>query len=195
MNNLGTCLKRNKKMLKFLALFCLLGLLIGFIMYKKIDNLEVLEEIKNISNNLKNNKINFILIHFIIISILITSSITVIGLLLFPLYFLFESISISYSIFLFTSAFKFNGLIYSIFYNILAKGLYLILMFLIFKKILNIAKYLKDLIINKKSIDIKYPLTKNIQALIICIAIIFVNDILIYVFLNKILIKLLFILN
>ncbi|MDE5539592.1 MAG: hypothetical protein K2J20_03820, partial [Bacilli bacterium] len=93
MIKIGTSLKNNQSFLKVLGLIMLLGLLIGFLIYKKMDNANLITELQNIDQYLKNNHLNYIFMHFIIISIMLTCSLTCIGLIIFPIFFLFESIS------------------------------------------------------------------------------------------------------
>lgn len=100
MNFIRTSLKLDKKYLKILLAFLCLGIFVGFIFYKKIDSTFFIDDIQNIVTNLESVHINFFFLHFIIISILIASSFMIFGVLLFPVYFLWEIICISYSIFI-----------------------------------------------------------------------------------------------
>lgn len=105
MNFFRSKLKIKKKYLKILLAFVCLGAFVGFVFYKKIDSTFFIDDIQNISEYLKNGHINFLILHLIILSILISSSFVLLGILLFPLYFLWEIICISYSIFVFGGVF------------------------------------------------------------------------------------------
>lgn len=195
MNKVRTSLKNNKNLLKVLGLILLLGLLIGFLIYKKMDNTTLISEIKNIESYLYNNHLNYTLMHFIIISIMLTCSLTGVGLLIFPIFFLFESISISYNIFIFTEIYHFKGLIYSFLYTIITKTIFIILLLCIFKKLIQTLKNIIKIYTNKETINYKYSILKNIKALILYLLFIFMNDILIYIIGNKLLLKLTFIIK
>ena len=195
MNKIKTSFKKYQNLLKYLGLLSLLGFLIGFLIYKKIDNHLLIAEIKNIANYLSTNHLNYILTHFIAISILLTCSLTVIGLILFPLYFLIECISLSYNIFIFTEIYHFKGLIFSILYIIITKIIFIILLLCIFQKLIKTIKNIIKIYTNKEDINHKYSLLKNIKAVIIYLLFIFLNDILIYIIGSKILLKLTFIIK
>lgn len=195
MNKIKTSFKKYQNLLKYLGLLSLLGFLIGFLIYKKIDNHLLIAEIKNIANYLSTNHLNYILTHFITISILLTCSLTVIGLILFPLYFLIECISLSYNIFIFTEIYHFKGLIFSILYIIITKTIFIILLLCIFQKLIKTIKNIIKIYTNKEDINHKYSLLKNIKAIIIYLLFIFLNDILIYIIGSKILLKLTFIIK
>lgn len=189
MNLIGTSLKLTKKQRKILVIFLTIGLVLGFILSKKIDDPTLIESITNISSSLENNHINFILLHILVLAILIASSLMVIGIFLFPLYFLFELTCISYSIFTFISIFHLSGLIYGILYNIFIKLLYLILLYIIFKNILMIIKSLRQ---NGEDPNI---LKKHYQKVILSILFIFIYDLFLYLLGSTILLKLSFIIT
>lgn len=190
MNYIGTSLKTSKKRLKFIIFFLIFSLIISFIIYNKFNSRELLNEIKNLNLYLK-NPLNFIFIHIIYISILIMSSFTITCIILFPLYFLYESISLFFNIFIFFRLYKLKGLIFSICYITFTKLIYLILIFILIKTLFNLIKALS----NKNSDEFKYSLTKNIKKAYLIIFLIIINDIFIYLFSNNILLKLIFIIN
>ena len=195
MNYLRTSIKNNKKYFKFLIFLFLLGFLIGFMLYKKLDNDLFLKEIKNISTYLSQNNLNYILIHLVFLSLLIVSSVSIIGFVLFPFYIVFESVSITYNILSFTSVFKLNGFIYGLLYNLLSKGVFILFLLLIFKKIIDNMKSLIYFFKNRNSQDFYNNIFNNIKKVGLYLLIIIVNDVLIYLFLNLILSKLVFIIN
>ena len=79
-------LKNNKKYFNLFLTLLFLGFFIGFILTKKIDLTPILENIKSLETYLNTNSINFLSSHIIILIILTLSSLTIIGLLLFPLF-------------------------------------------------------------------------------------------------------------
>ncbi len=189
MNNLRIYLKKYSKILKLISISLILGLIIGFFIYNKIDNTYIFEELTNIKDLLSNNHLNYLLFHFIIISLLITSSLTLIGSISFIIYFLFEGISISYNLLTLSHIYHFKGLIYSFLYIIITKLIFLILLIYIFIRIINIIK----LLLIKKEINFKTSIYYHIKRMMLAILFIFINDFLIYLFGHIILSKLLFI--
>lgn len=191
MNMVGTSFKNHKNLLKFLIAFVILGILISFLLFNKFENKDIILSIKNIEEYLHNNHINYLLTHFTIVSIMITSSLTIIGTITFPIYLLYEIISINYNILIFIKAYHFAGLIYGILYNFLTKFVFLLLLIILFKKVINIIKVL----FNSDEKITLYSLNKNIKIIICLIIAIIINDLLIYLFASKILEKLLFIIK
>jgi len=189
MNYIKNSFKNNKKYLKQILFLLVIGFIIGFILTKKLELNEVLEQIKNIAEYLNNNKINLIGSHITIISTIFLASLTIIGLILFPLNIIYEGICISFNIFTFTKVFKFNGFIYSLIYNILIKGVYIILLMIIFKKLLAV---LKIIFSKNEKIEKKTTIIKKLKQIIIYFGLILLNDIIIYLFGSKILSLLLF---
>lgn len=190
MKKIGNVLKRHRKLVKVIILFVLLSLIISFIIFKRVDDTKLISEIKNIDELLLNHKINYILPHFIIMALLFSSFCIGLGLILFPLYILFELVSVGYNIIIFSSIFKFRGFIYAIFYNILTKALYIFLICLLFKKLIEFLKVIIAIFSNKEDISSKYLLKLKIKKIIIVTSFILLNDILIYLFANRILMKL-----
>ncbi|MCM1053406.1 MAG: hypothetical protein NC483_05485 [Ruminococcus sp.] len=191
MNNLRIYLKKYSKILKLIGISLALGLIIGFFIYHKIDNTLIFEELTNIKETLNNHHLNYLLLHFVVISLLITSSITIIGSISFVFYFLFEGISISYNLLTLWHVYRFKGLIYSTLYLIITKLIFIILLIFVFIRILNIIR----LILTKKEIDIKTSIYHNLKKALITIFLIFLNDLFIYFFASIILSKLLFIIS
>jgi len=193
MLNLRTSLNNNKKYIKFIMMLLFLGFLIGFILYNNLDNSIIINEIKNIDNLLKDNNINFMFNHFVTVTLLVATSIIIVGLVLIPLYIIYEGVCITYSILSFINVFKFNGLIYGLLYNILIKGLYLALLVIIY---INLLKIFKLIVYDYKNINnIKVPINNNIKIILVCFLFISINDLLVFLFMNKILSWWLFILN
>lgn len=195
MNQIRTSLKKNQKQIKWILFFLFLSFLISYIFFKKVDQSLLIEEIKNIPNYLQNNHINYLFLHFIILAILIASSITIIGFLLFPIYFLFEFSCVFYNILIFTNIYHLSGLLYGILYAILTKLVYLVLLLIIFKKGYDLIKVGIRYLTNKNDTELKSYIIKSGKRIIVYILAIFMNDILIYLFANRLLLKLLFIIH
>ena len=160
MKKIRTSIQKNKKFIEFLIFFFLLGVLLGVFFYYKVDNTEVLDEIKNISKYINQKSISFLGNHFFILMTLIACSCFGFGLILFPLVFIYEGITISYYILSFLTVYQLKGFIYSILSLIILKGIYLLILSILFKTIFQLLKqvlnYLKNENQNIKNIFIIY---------------------------------------
>lgn len=192
MKYLKNSIKNNKNYLKTVLLFLFLGLIIGFLLAKKITNNELLDQIKNLANYLSTNRINFLLNHTTTMCISFIVSLTIIGLVLFPLNIIYEGICISFNIFTLTSVFKLNGFMYGLIFSLFTKCIYLILLIIIYRKILTIIKT----IFNKKDkLEKKTIIIKKVKQINIFSCLMLLNDILIFLIGNKILALFLFLIK
>ena len=190
MNNIT----KYQKYLKKLGIILGVAFIISFFLYHKLDNKVIILELNNIKDLLSNNHFNLILLHFIIISVLIMLILMGLGFISIPLYFLFEIVCMFYNMFLFINIGGFKGLIFSLIYNFILKGIYLILIFILVKKILNIYHLLVKSVINKITID-KNILINNLKVIVVVLLLILINDILLYFLGTSILLKFIFILK
>ena len=71
-------LKLSKNQKKILAFILITGLIIGYILYKKMSP-AMLDDITNIKSNLENNPLNFIGLHIITLALILASSFFFIG--------------------------------------------------------------------------------------------------------------------
>lgn len=184
MNSFKISLKNNKKYFKLVFILLLLGFFIGFILYKKLDFQLMMEQIKEIDTYLPTNKINFIFNHLVVLIVSFIASLSVIGVLIFPMNIIYEGISIVINLISFTQVFKLKGLLYGIIYNILTKGIYIIMLVFIFKRLI---LFIKEIIALKNKEERKIMIIKNIKHLGIYILVILGNDLILYLFGNKIL--------
>ena len=192
MKQIRTSLNLSKKQKQFLLIILFLGILIGFLLYKKIDQSLVIDNITNIESTLENNRINFLFMHLIVLSLLIASSTLMIGIILFPIYFIMEIATITYSILCFSNAFQISGVLYGIIYNIITKGFYIILLIILTKNIYKIAKMNITTWKNKENHQIDSKEYKKIAILSLSIL---VYDLFLYLLGSKILLKLSFIIS
>lgn len=192
MNNLRKywqyCLKNKAKLIKYLIIFLCFSFILSYLIFKHIDNTLILTDLENIENILKNTHINYLFYHFLVFSILFTFSFTGIGILLFPIYLVFETVSIWYNLWIFTKLYHLGGLFYSLIYIMLTKMLFFLFLLLIFKRLLNLIK----IIFTKKDIDFRYAFLVNLKKIFIISLFLFLNDIFIYFLGNIILEKFLF---
>lgn len=190
MINVKNTLINNKKELKYLGILLFLGFLFGFLILKKLNINPILEEIKNINIYINENHINFLNPHFLIISLLTILSLFIVGIILFPIYLIYESICIFINIYTLTMVYKLNGFVYSILYNIITKLIFMIMLLKIFKVLIKIGKTIIKKEQNKKEI-----ITKYLKKVFIYFSIIIVNDFILYLLGSKILSIFLFIIK
>ena len=187
----GTSLNLSKRQKQILAFFLIFSLILGFLLYQKLDSSLVLDSVLSIEERLQDNSINYFFLHFVVLSSLITSSIMIVGLVLFPLYFLWEIVCISFSLFSFYHAFGLLGIIFGLLYNLIIKGVFLVSLFLIFKNIYFIIKHT----LFDKNKDSTLLFTKQFQMIFICILVILGYDLLLYLVGNHFLYWLCFIIS
>ncbi len=192
MKLIRTSFQFSKKEGKILAVFVLLGVIIGFLLFQNIDSSVFISEMENIEVGLANNHIHFLFLHMIVLSILIASSLAAIGLVLFPLYFLWEIICISYSVFTFAHVFGLAGFFYGLVYNLVLKAVFLICLFLIFR---NLFSVMKERFFKRKEKEQGSFFQGREKVIFISVAVILLYDLLLYFAGNQILLKLCFLLS
>lgn len=195
MKILWTSLRNNKKYLEFCFFFLILGFLIGFLIYLKFDHSTIEQELSLFSQSLSEHHIQYLGFHFLLLSIFIACSFTLIGVFLFPIYILFEGVCIMYHICTFTSAYHLSGFIYSLISNMILKAIFLMFLILFFKSVLNIVKKVITNLKEAQKEDLSIVYTRNIKRILFSIIGIFLNDLFLYFFGNKILSFFLFIID
>lgn len=185
---------RSKKIIKFLVMLLIIGILIGIYIYliqgKTIKGAISLE-LSTLNSNVASTKQNMILTHFIIMSIAIILSLIVVGLPLVLFYYFYEGISIGFLIMAFLKYKGGLGLLYALGFCFITKVIYL-LIFTYF--LVQSLKYGKQIIQNlkKDKKEIVYrQIIKCAFALIICL----INDLLLYFIGNKLISMLSFLLK
>lgn len=195
MDYIRKIIKRNKSLLKILGFIGVLGFIIGFFIYGKLENTELSLYVQNISLYLKEHQINFILTHLILICILTSGLILGISLIFIPLLLIWENINLGFMLRAFFEVFKFKGIGFGLLYFLLTKFLYLLLVLFLVKKILNASRAIINMFYKKDGVDTKYILLKNVKAIMLITFMIFINDLLVYFLANKLLIWFLFIIE
>lgn len=194
MKSLTPLIKKCQKYSKKVLILLFISFIIGFFLAHKLNNLDLLNELKNISYLLETNHFNLIFHHIFLICFLSILIFLFLAKIIIPLYFIIEFSSIFFNIFTFIKVFHFKGLIFSLIYNFSLKFLYLIFIFIFLKKLLNIFYIITKSIKNNKIID-KNLLKDNLKYLFLCFILILLNDILIYFYGTKILLEFIFILK
>lgn len=195
MDYIRKIIKRNKSLLKILGFIGVLGFIIGFFIYGKLENTDIALHVQNISLYLKEHQINFILTHLILICILTSGLILGISLIFIPLLLIWENINLGFMLRAFFEVFKFKGIGFGLLYFLLTKFLYLLLVLFLVKKILNASRAIINMFYKKDGVDTKYILLKNVKAIMLITFMIFINDLLVYFLANKLLIWFLFIIE
>ena len=190
MKFLGTNFHLSKKYVKFLLFFLFIGIILGFLFYKKIDSSLFIQDIENIREGLVSAHINFIVQHFIVLAVLLFGSFMIFGVILFPLYFIWEIACITYSIFIFQSIFGVSGILFGIFYHIVIKAFFLFCLFILFK---NVFEIIKVKLFHKE--EHSKTFANQYKMILLSIFMIFIYDILLYFFGNDILLKLCFLIG
>lgn len=172
----------NKKFYLFLSIIFIIGLILGviFLIYldeasKDILFLNINEWLQGISNS----NINNIVLHIIMLSSMFLLSIFLIG-IPFVLFFVFyNGFSVGFTVTSLISIFGIKGLLYGIIYVIITKGIYLFFLSIIIVSLLRVSLIILKSIFNKENID-KEKLALLLKKNLICIAIILINDIILY---------------
>ena len=172
----------NKKFYLFLSIIFVIGLILGviFLIYldeasKDILFLNINEWLQGISNS----NINNIVLHIIMLSSMFLLSIFLIG-IPFVLFFVFyNGFSVGFTVTSLISIFGIKGLLYGIIYVIITKGIYLFFLSIIIVSLLRVSLIILKSIFNKENID-KEKLALLLKKILICIAIILINDIILY---------------
>ena len=172
----------NKKFYLFLSIIFVIGLILGviFLIYldeasKDILFLNINEWLQRISNS----NINNIVLHIIMLSAMFLLSIFLIG-IPFVLFFAFyNGFSVGFTVTSLISIFGIKGLLYGIIYVIITKGIYLFFLSIIIVSLLRVSLIILKSIFNKENID-KEKLALLLKKNLICIAIILINDIILY---------------
>ncbi len=194
MNIIRTSLKLNQKQVKILLFLLFLGIIIGFLLYHKIDGELIEEQLLSIPELLQQQHLNFIFVHSAILLILIASSFMFFGLVLFPLYFVWEIACVCYALFSFFSVYSLSGFLFGLLYQIVIKLPFLICLVILFK---NVYYIVKNNLFGKFNLQEGQSIsfTKQYKMIILAFFFVFVYDVLLYFFGGLLLAKLCFIIN
>ena len=176
----------NKIIIRFIFFFALISFIIGIVYYYNLSpdiKNNLINRIPDIKDNIINNRSNSIIIHLGILSTLLVLSILLFGGVISLFYYAYEFMSLGYLFALLYEYRKFKGILFSIIYSIINKGVFLLILSLF---LLWTIKYIKNILNSlkrpKKDLIISYLIKSLIIISLICI-----NDLLIYLFGNYIL--------
>lgn len=182
-----TSLKKRNKILKFFLTIMLLGVIAGIILYFNLSaNLKtnIMELFTKSATNIKLNNIFF---HLFIILIFAITTLTII-LEPFNIFYLFyESVCLGFVLASFGHINGFKGIIYAVIYFLLNKAFYLLILLYLNINAIIIIKKIINSFVKKDNISIRDFYLNYFLKIIICIVALFLFDIIIYFFGNKIL--------
>lgn len=184
----------NKKYFLFIGIILVMGIFSGILYYYNIDN-NMQSSVINTISNYEINQINNILKHVIILSILLVSSLVLIGIPISLFYVYYEGISMGFIITIFTTKYGLSGFIYGLIYNIVGSLLFLFLLLFFIKKLFYIAFSLMSFIYQKKQEKLKSTIIINFKNALLLMSLIIVLDIIIYIFSDNILLLFAFLLK
>lgn len=178
-------LKSNRSIIKFLVMLFITSILVGIYLYlskekliKESINTELIKMINNLDITRQNNILNHLLI-MIVISVL---SLTIIGLPVILIYFLYEGVSIGFLLSSFINYSPIKGMLFGTIFIIISKIIYIaILIYLL----TNTLKYTKSFLKRLKTTKNELIINQVIKILF-CITITLINDIILYFIGNKI---------
>lgn len=178
-------IKSNRSIIKFLVMLFITSILVGIYLYlskekliKESINTELIKMINNLDITRQNNILNHLLI-MIVISVL---SLTIIGLPVILIYFLYEGVSIGFLLSSFINYSPIKGMLFGTIFIIISKIIYItILIYLL----TNTLKYTKSFLKRLKTTKNELIINQVIKILF-CITITLINDIILYFIGNKI---------
>ena len=174
--------KIKNKYFKFFSLFFLFGFVLALIYYININKNELDILINNILYNkslymITNNMVN----HLKILCVILCFSFVFIG---FPIYIgliISEGFSFFLRILILYKIYKVRGVIYSLIYYLINNGIYIFLLYLLSKKIINIIKLIYTYKVKQEQIKFEQLLV-IINRTILIIIFIFINDLILYLY-------------
>lgn len=186
-------IKSNRSIIKFLLMLLIISTLIGIYFYlskekiiKESINTELIKMIDNLNITKQNNIIN----HLLILIILSVLSLTIIGLPVIIIYFIYEGISIGFLLSSFINYSPIKGFLFGSIFIIISKTIYILILIYLLTNTLKYTKsFAKRLKTSKNDI-----ITNQLTKAVFCITIILINDIILYFLGNKIILLFKFIL-
>ena len=172
----------NKRIYLFLGIIFLIGTVVGitFIYFIPEDSKEIIFlNINDLIQNINSINLNNIVNHFIIIASLIILSFFVIGVPLELFFIFYNGFSIGFIISCLVSIFGIRGLLYSLIYIIVTKGVYLFILSIILVSLIKISKLIIDKYILKKGNNIN-SINMYLKKCLVCLGIILINDLILY---------------
>ena len=178
-------LKSNRSIIKFLLMLFITSILVGIYLYlskEKLIRESINTELIKMINNLDITRQNNILNHLLIMIVLSVLSLTIIGLPIILIYFLYEGVSIGFLLSSFINYSPIKGMLFGTIFIIISKIIYItILIYLL----TNTLKYTKNFLKRIKMAKNELIINQVIK-ISFCTTITLINDIILYFIGNKI---------
>ena len=178
-------LKSNRSIIKFLVMLFITSILVGIYLYlskEKLIRESINTELIKMINNLDITRQNNILNHLLIMIVLSVLSLTIIGLPIILIYFLYEGVSIGFLLSSFINYSPIKGMLFGTIFIIISKIIYItILIYLLTNTLKYTKNFLKRLKMAKNELIIN-----QVIKILFCITITLINDIILYFIGNKI---------
>lgn len=178
-------LKSNRSIIKFLLMLFITSILVGIYLYlskEKVIRESINTELIKMINNLDITRQNNILNHLLIMIVLSVLSLTIIGLPIILIYFLYEGVSIGFLLSSFINYSPIKGMLFGTIFIIISKIIYItILIYLL----TNTLKYTKNFLKRLKKAKNELIINQVIK-ISFCTTITLINDIILYFIGNKI---------
>ena len=178
-------LKSNRSVIKFLLMFFITRILVGIYLYlskEKLIRESINTELIKMINNLDITRQNNILNHLLIMIVLSVLSLTIIGLPIILIYFLYEGVSIGFLLSSFINYSPIKGMLFGTIFIIISKIIYItILIYLLTNTLKYTKNFLKRLKMAKNELIIN-----QVIKISFCTTITLINDIILYFIGNKI---------
>ena len=178
-------LKSNRSIIKFLLMLFITSILVGIYLYlskEKLIRESINTELIKMINNLDNTRQNNILNHLLIMIVLSVLSLTIIGLPIILIYFLYEGVSIGFLLSSFINYSPIKGMLFGTIFIIISKIIYItILIYLLTNTLKYTKNFLKRLKMAKNELIIN-----QVIKISFCTTITLINDIILYFIGNKI---------
>lgn len=178
-------LKSNRSIIKFLVMLFITSILVGIYLYlskEKLIKESIDTELIKMINNLDITRQNNILNHLLIMIVISVLSLTIIGLPVILIYFLYEGVSIGFLLSSFINYSPIKGMLFGTIFIIISKIIYItILIYLLTNTLKYTKSFLKRLKMAKNELIIN-----QVIKISFCITITLINDIILYFIGNKI---------
>lgn len=178
-------LKSNRSIIKFLLMLFITSILVGIYLYlskEKLIRESINNELIKMINNLDITRQNNILNHLLIMIVLSVLSLTIIGLPIILIYFLYEGVSIGFLLSSFINYSPIKGMLFGTIFIIISKIIYItILIYLLTNTLKYTKNFLKRLKMAKNELIIN-----QVIKISFCTTITLINDIILYFIGNKI---------
>ena len=178
-------LKSNRSIIRFLLMLFITSILVGIYLYlskEKLIRESINTELIKMINNLDITRQNNILNHLLIMIVLSVLSLTIIGLPIILIYFLYEGVSIGFLLSSFINYSPIKGMLFGTIFIIISKIIYItILIYLL----TNTLKYTKNFLKRLKTTKNELIINQIIK-ISFCTTITLINDIILYFIGNKI---------